>query len=52
MMECVKDKSHPAANFGWGNLVSLTAGGKDTLYDDVKKFHGDFYSADRMCVVL
>jgi len=52
LTELVKDKTHPASIFGWGNLESLTKSGKQSLYDDVRKFHSEYYSADRMCVVV
>ena len=50
--ENVTDKTHPCSKFGWGNLFSLTKGGKDTLWEDLKSFHNDQFSSDRMSVVV
>jgi nardilysin len=40
LSESIQDKKHPCAQFGWGNLTSLTASGKDdSLWNDLKSFY-------------
>jgi secreted Zn-dependent insulinase-like peptidase len=37
--QAYKDFVHPCAKFGWGNKESLNGENKETLWEDVKKFH-------------
>ena len=52
LSESIPDKSHPCAQFGWGNLTSLTAKGEDSLWDDLKLFYEQQYSAERTYLVI
>ena len=52
LSESIEDKEHPCAQFGWGNLMSLTAKGKETLWNDLKSFYEEQYSADRTYLVI
>ena len=52
LSEIIQDKNHPCAQFGWGNLASLTASGKDSLWDDLKAFYESHYSAERTYLVI
>ena len=43
---------HLFNRFMWGNLQSLKGENPDTLWDDLKKFYDEHYSADRMKVCI
>ena len=38
--------------FAWGNLKSLKGDNEETLWDDLKTFYENQYSADRLKVVI
>jgi secreted Zn-dependent insulinase-like peptidase len=50
--QSINDRTHPMAIFGWGNMESLAGKDKETLCDDVKKYHAEHYSSDRLNLVI
>ena len=45
-------KEHIFNKFCWGNLVSLKGKNEETLWDDLKSFYDEHYSADRIHLVI
>ena len=46
------DKNHLLNRFTWGNMKSLQGAKPKELIADVKKFYLEYYSADRMKLVI
>ena len=45
-------KDHIFNRFLWGNLVSLRGEDEATLWDDLKAFYEEHYSAERVALVV
>ena len=52
LCENTVDAEHNLNCFAWGNLKSLKNDQEETLWDDLKKFYDQEYSADRLRVVI
>lgn len=67
LSEQIKDREHVLAKFSWGNIKSIGRGVQvkkdgtiskedeaewDSLWQDVKAFYNEYYSADRIFVVV
>jgi secreted Zn-dependent insulinase-like peptidase len=44
--------NHLLRQFAWGNLKSLQSDDTDALWADLKKFHEEHYSSDRIAMVI
>ena len=45
-------EDHIFNRFAWGNLDSLKGENEESLWDDLKEFYSNHYSADRIRVVI
>ena len=44
--------NHLLQQFAWGNLESLKTDDDDKLWNDLKEFHKEHYSSDRIAMVI
>ena len=52
LAENTESPNHLFSTFPWGNLKSLSDEDDDALWNDVKRFYDDHYSADRIKLVV
>ena len=52
LQSCTQDKKHIFNRFAWGNHKSIKGQDEETMWNDLRSFYENNYSADRITVVI